>query len=110
MHLSEVATIKAKVQTLETENRALKSSCTSTSITSMNLDKFVDQRPSNKSGFGYKKSFKTSNYSKSKEKQGQWLNAKIMKFSNAKSFNKKHNYTFQYKQFDKKINKRQKTF
>jgi hypothetical protein len=26
-----------------------------------------------------------------------------MKFSNVKSFNKKHNYAFQYKQFDKKI-------
>jgi hypothetical protein len=35
-----------KVQTLETENRALKSSYTSTSITSMDLDKFVGKRPS----------------------------------------------------------------
>jgi hypothetical protein len=35
---------------------------------------------------------------------------KIMKFSNAKSFNKKYNYAFQYKQFDKKINEGQRTF
>jgi hypothetical protein len=39
MHLGEVATLKLKVQTLETENRALKFSCTSISITSMDLDK-----------------------------------------------------------------------
>jgi hypothetical protein len=55
-----------KVQTLETENRALKSSCTSTSITSMDLDKAIGLRPSNKSGLGYKKSSKTSNCPKSK--------------------------------------------
>jgi hypothetical protein len=67
MHLDEVATLKVKVQTLETENITLKSSCTSTSIISMNLDKFVGQRLSNKSGLGYKKSHKTTNYSKSKE-------------------------------------------
>jgi hypothetical protein len=64
----------------------------------------------NKSGLGYKKSSKTSNCHKLKEKQGQESNAKIVKPSNAKSFNKKHNYVFQYKQFDKKINKRQKKF
>jgi cell shape-determining protein MreC len=45
MHLGEVATLKVKVQTLETENRALKSTCISTSITSMNLDKVIGQRP-----------------------------------------------------------------
>jgi predicted RNase H-like nuclease (RuvC/YqgF family) len=61
MHLGEVATLKLKVQYLETENRALKSSCNSTSITSMNLDKVIGQRSSNKSGLGYKKSSKTSN-------------------------------------------------
>jgi hypothetical protein len=33
-----------------------------------------------------------------------------VKSTNAKSFNKKHNYTFQYKQFDKKINKGQRNF
>jgi hypothetical protein len=69
IHLGEVATLKVKVQTLE--NRALKSSCISTSITSMDLDKIIGQRPSNKSGFGYKKSSKTSNCPKSKEKQSQ---------------------------------------
>jgi hypothetical protein len=37
----------------------LKSSCTSSSITSMDLDKFVGQRPSKKSGLEYKKSPKT---------------------------------------------------
>jgi hypothetical protein len=63
----------------------------------MDLDKFVGQRPNNKSGLGYKKSFMTSNCSKSKDKQYQWSNAKIMKPSNAKFFNKKHNYAFQYK-------------
>jgi hypothetical protein len=47
---------------------ALKSSCTSTSINSMDLDKFVGQKPSNKSDLGYKKSPKTSNCPKSKEK------------------------------------------
>jgi hypothetical protein len=41
MHLGEVATLEVKVQTLETENRALKSSCISTSITSMDLDKVI---------------------------------------------------------------------
>jgi hypothetical protein len=110
MHLSEVAILKVKVQTLETENRAQKSSCTSTNITSMDLDKVIGQRPSNKSGLEYKKAFKTLNYLKSKEKQGQGSNVKIMKSTNTKSFNKKHNYAFQYKQFDKKINKRQKNF
>jgi hypothetical protein len=71
MHLSEVATLKVKVQTLETENRILKSSCISTSITSMDLDKAIGQRSSNKSGLGYKKSSKTSNCPKLKEKQVQ---------------------------------------
>jgi hypothetical protein len=46
----------------------LKSSCISISITSMDLDKLVDQRPSNKSGLGYKKSSKISNCPKSKDK------------------------------------------
>jgi hypothetical protein len=87
MHLGEIVTLKVKVQTLETENRALKSSCTSTSITSMDLNKVVGQMPSNKSGLGYKKFSKTLNCSKSKEKQDQGSNAKIMKSSN----------TFQYK-------------
>jgi hypothetical protein len=68
MHLGEVTTLKVKVQTLETENRALKSSCISISITSMDLDKVIGQRPSNKSGLGYNKSSKTSNCPKSKEK------------------------------------------
>jgi hypothetical protein len=94
MHLGEIATLKVKVQTLETKNRALKFSCISTSITSMDLDKVIGQRPSNKSGLGYKKSFKTLNCPKSKEKQSQWSNAKNMKSTNAKSFNKKHNYAF----------------
>jgi hypothetical protein len=71
----------------------------------MDLDKVIVQRPSNKSGLGCKKSSKNSNCPKSKEKQCQRLNAKIVKSTNAKSFNKKHNYAFQYKQFDKKINK-----
>jgi hypothetical protein len=34
----------------------------------MDLDKFIGQKPSNKSGLEYKKSPKTSNYPKSKEK------------------------------------------
>jgi hypothetical protein len=68
MHLGEVATLKVKVQTLKTENSALKSPCISTSITSMDLDKVIGQRPSNKSNLGYKKSSKTSNFFKSKEK------------------------------------------
>jgi hypothetical protein len=110
MLLGDVATLKVKVQTLKIENRTLKSSCISTSITSMDLDKAIGQRPSNKSGLGYKKFSKTSNCPKLKEKQGQELNAKIMKPSNAKSFNKKHNYAFQYMQFDKKINKGQRNF
>jgi hypothetical protein len=105
MHLGEVATLKVKVQTLETKNRALKSSYTSTDITSMDLDKAIGQKPRNKSGLGYKKSSKTYNCPKLKEKQGLESNAKIVK---PKSFNKKHNYAFQYKQFDKKINKGQK--
>jgi hypothetical protein len=71
----------------------------------LDLDNVIGQRPSNKSGFGYKKFSKTSNCPKSKEKQSQESNAKIVKSTNAKSFNKKHNYAFQYKQFDKKINK-----
>jgi hypothetical protein len=57
-----------------------------------------------------KKSFKTSNCPKSKEKQSQGSNAKIVKSTNAKSFNKKQNYAFQYKQFDKKINKGKMNF
>jgi cell shape-determining protein MreC len=61
MHLGEVTILKVIVQTLETENRALKSSCTSTSITSLDLDKAIGQILSNKSGLGYKKSSKTSN-------------------------------------------------
>jgi hypothetical protein len=85
MHLDEVTTLKMKVQTLETKNRALKSSCTSTSITSMDLDKIIGQKPTNKSGIGYKKSSKTSNCLKSKEKKGQGSNVKIMKPSKAKS-------------------------
>jgi hypothetical protein len=68
IHLGEVTTLKVKVQTLETENMVLKSLFTSTSIASMDLNKFVGQRPSNKSGLGYKKSFKTLNCPKSKEK------------------------------------------
>jgi hypothetical protein len=110
MHLGEVATLKVKVQTLEIENRTLKSSCNSTSITSMDLDKVIGQMPSNKSGLRYKKSSKNLNCPKSKEKQSQVSNAKIMKSTNAKSFIKKHNYAFQYKQFDKKINKGKKNF
>jgi cell shape-determining protein MreC len=54
MYLGEIATLKVKVQTLETENRILKSSCTSTRITSIDLDKFIGQKLSNKSGLGYK--------------------------------------------------------
>jgi cell shape-determining protein MreC len=46
MHLGEIATLKVKVQTLETENRTLKSLCISTSITSMDLDKAIGQMPS----------------------------------------------------------------
>jgi cell shape-determining protein MreC len=68
MYLGKVTILKVKVQTLKTENRALKSSCTSTSITSMDLDKFIGQKLSNKLGLGYNKSFITSNYSKSKKK------------------------------------------
>jgi hypothetical protein len=75
----------------------LKFSCTSTSITSMDLDKVIGQRPGNKSGLGYKKSSKTLNCPKLKEKQSQESNIKIVKSTNAKSFNKKHNYVFQYK-------------
>jgi hypothetical protein len=33
-----------------------------------------------------------------------------MKSTKAKFFNKKHNYAFHYKQFDKKINKGMKNF
>jgi hypothetical protein len=97
MHLGEVATLKVKVKTLETENRALKSPYISTSITSMDLNKVIGQRPSNKSGLGYKKSSKTSICPKSKEKQSHGSNTKIVKSTKAKSFNKKHNYVFQYK-------------
>jgi hypothetical protein len=68
IHLDEVAALKVKVQTLETENRALKFSYISTNITSMDLNKVIGQKPSNKSGLEYKKSSKTSNYLKSKEK------------------------------------------
>jgi hypothetical protein len=50
MHLGEITTLKVKVQTLETKNRTLKFLCTSTNITLMDLDKFIGQRPSNKSG------------------------------------------------------------
>jgi hypothetical protein len=76
----------------------------------MDLDKAIGQRSSNKLSLGYKKSSKISNCPKSKAKQGQELNIKIVKPNNAKSFNKKHNYAFQYKQFDKKINKGQRKF
>jgi hypothetical protein len=76
----------------------------------MDLDKVIGQRPSNKSGFGYKKSSKTLNCPKSKEKQSQVSNIKIMKSTNAKSFNKKHNYAFQYKQLEKKIIKEKRKF
>jgi spore coat protein CotF len=41
MHLGEVPTLKVKVQNLKTKNKALKSSCISTSITSMNLDNVI---------------------------------------------------------------------
>jgi hypothetical protein len=99
-----------KVKTLETKNRTLKSSCISTSITSMDLDNVIGQRPSNKSGLRYNKSSKTSNYPKSKEKQSHRSNAKIVKSTNTKFFNKKHNYSFQYKQFDKNINKGKQNF
>jgi hypothetical protein len=99
-----------KVQNLETENRTLKSSYILISITSMDLDKVIGQRPSSKSDLGYKKFSKTSNCPKSKEKQSQGSNAKIVKSTNAKSFNKKQNYAFQYKQFDKKINKEKMNF
>jgi hypothetical protein len=51
MHLGKVATLKIKVQTLETENRTLKFSCILTSFTSMNLDKVIGQKPSNKSSW-----------------------------------------------------------
>jgi chromosome segregation ATPase len=61
MHLGEIATLKVKVKTLETENMAQKSSCISTSITSMNLEKVIGQRPNNKSGLGYRKSSNTLN-------------------------------------------------
>jgi hypothetical protein len=97
MHLGKIVTLKVKVQTLETENMTLKSSCTSTCITSMDLDKVVGQRSNNKSSLVYKKYFKTSNCPNSKEKQGQESNVKIVKPSNAKSFNKNHNYAFQCK-------------
>jgi hypothetical protein len=76
----------------------------------MDLDKIIGQMPSNKSGLGYKKSSKTLNCPKSKEKQSQRSNAKFVKSTNAKFFNKKHNYAFQYKQFDKKINKGKMNF
>jgi cell shape-determining protein MreC len=68
MHLGKVTILKVKVQTLETENMTLKSSCTSTSINSMDLDKFVGKKSINKSDFRYKKSPKTSNCPKPKEK------------------------------------------
>jgi transposase len=68
MHLGEVATLKVKMQTLETENKALKSSCISKRITLMDLNKAIGQRTSNKPGLGYKKYSKTSNCPKSKEK------------------------------------------
>jgi hypothetical protein len=84
MHLDEIVRLKVKVQTLETENKTLKSSCTSINITLIYLDEFVGQRTSNKSGLGYKKSPRLQIS----------LNLKIMKSSNAKYFNKKHNYTF----------------
>jgi hypothetical protein len=47
---------------------ALKFSYSSTNITLLDLDKFVGQRPGNKSGLGYKKYSNTLNYPKSKEK------------------------------------------
>jgi hypothetical protein len=57
-----------KMQTLKTKNRALKFTYTSTIIISMDLDKYMSQRPSNKSGIGYKKSSMTFMCSKNKEK------------------------------------------
>jgi hypothetical protein len=105
MHLGEVATLKVKVQTLEIENRTLKSSCNSTSITSMDLDKVIGQMPSNKSGLRYKKSSKNSNCPKSKEKQSQVSNAKIVKSTNAKSFIRNTIMHFNISNLIKKINK-----
>jgi hypothetical protein len=66
--IGEVAILKMKVQTLETENKTLKSSFILTNITSIDLNKFIDQRPNNKLGLEYEKSSKTSNCLKSKEK------------------------------------------
>jgi hypothetical protein len=66
MHLGEVTTLKVKMQTLETKNKTLKFSCTSTRVTSIDFDKFIGERPSNRSGLGYKKYFKTLNCPKSK--------------------------------------------
>jgi hypothetical protein len=43
----------------------------------MNLDKVIGQRTNNKSGLGYKKSSKTLNCPKSKEKQSQGSNVKL---------------------------------
>jgi hypothetical protein len=60
--------IKSESANFRTKNRALKSSCTSTSITLMDLDKAIGQRSSNKSNLGYNKSSKTLNCPKSKEK------------------------------------------
>jgi hypothetical protein len=60
----------------------------------MNLNKTIGQMSSNKSSLGYKKISKISNCHKSKEKQGQGSNTKIVKPTNAKPFNKKHNYAF----------------
>jgi hypothetical protein len=78
--------LKMKVQILETENMVLKFSYTSTSIIYMDLNKFVGQRPSNKSGLAYEKSSNTSNCPKYKEKQSQWSNTKIMKPNNTNFF------------------------
>jgi hypothetical protein len=69
MHLDELTTLKVKVQTLETENMTVKSIYTSTNITSKVLDKYVGQRPYNKSGLGYKKPSITFMCPKNREKQ-----------------------------------------
>jgi hypothetical protein len=83
-----------KVQTLKTKNRALKFSYISTNIISTDLDKYVGQRLSNKSGLEYKKLSMTFMCLKNKEKQVQWSNTQIMKSNNVKSFKKNHNYAF----------------
>jgi hypothetical protein len=82
------------MHTLETENRALKFTYTSTNIISTDLDKHVGQRPSNKSGLKYEKLSMTFMCPKHKKKQVQGSNAQTMKYNNVKSFGKNHNYAF----------------